>query len=59
MEKLIFDAGLLIVLGVIDLAVSLNFYGIAIWYVGYLIINSFSHANFEFRPENFNRFLGR
>lgn len=58
-EKLIFDAGMLIALGLIDMAVSLNFYGIAGWYIGYLAINSFSHANFEFRPATYNRFLGK
>jgi Delta7-sterol 5-desaturase len=46
-EKLIFDVGYLGVLALIDQVVSLNFYGIALWYVGYLIINSFSHATFE------------
>ena len=58
-EKLVFDFGLLGVLCLIDLLLGLNFYGIALWYIGYLIINSFSHANFEFRPENFNQHVGK
>ncbi len=58
-EKLIFDLGLLLPLAALDRFVSLNFYGIAVWYVGYLIINSFSHANYELKPERFNRSLGK
>jgi lathosterol oxidase len=58
-EKLIFDLGYLGVLAVIDRFYSLNFYGIALWYVGYLIVNSFSHANFELRPGEYNRWMGR
>ena len=45
-EKLIFDLGMLLPLAALDRLVSLNFYGIAVWYAGYLIINSFSHANY-------------
>ncbi|MGD9783629.1 MAG: sterol desaturase family protein [Hyphomicrobiaceae bacterium] len=58
-EKTIFDLGYLGVLALIDLAVSLNFYGIAGWYVGYLIVNSFGHANFEIRPGSYNAVLGK
>ncbi len=58
-EKLVFDVGFLGVLALIDLAYSLNFQGIAIWYIGYLIINSFSHANFEMRPGEYNKLVGR
>lgn len=58
-EKLIFDLGYLGVLAVVDSLIALNFYGIAAWYVGYLIVNSFGHANFEFRRENYNAFLGK
>jgi sterol desaturase/sphingolipid hydroxylase (fatty acid hydroxylase superfamily) len=58
-EKLIFDLGLLGVLCAVDLFFPLNFFGIAFWYVGYLTINSFSHANYEFRPATFNRHLGK
>ena len=58
-EKLVFDAGLLGLLAAIDLVVGLNFYGVAAWYIGYLVINSFSHANFEFRPKTYNRWAGR
>ena len=58
-EKVIFDLGMLLPLALLDSFVNLNFFGVAAWYVGYLIINSFSHANFELKPANFNRFLGK
>lgn len=59
-EKLIFDIGMLVPLAVIDyFLLSLNFYGIAGWYIGYLIINSFSHANFELKSRDYNRVLGK
>lgn len=58
-EKLIFDAGLLGLLAFVDRWVSLNLYGIAAWFVAYLAINSFSHANFEFKSENYNRRMGK
>lgn len=58
-EKLIFDLGLLLPLAALDRFISLNFYGIAGWYAGYLIINSFSHANYELKPERFNRTFGK
>ena len=58
-EKLIFDLGLLLPLALIDTFVSLNFFGIAGWYIGYLVINSFSHANFELKSKDYNRFLGK
>ncbi|MFZ1813192.1 MAG: sterol desaturase family protein [Rhizobiaceae bacterium] len=58
-EKLFFDLGLLLPLAAVDQLVSLNFYGIAAWYVGYLVINSFSHANFEFRGTGYIGHVGR
>jgi lathosterol oxidase len=58
-EKLVFDIGLLVPLAVLDCFLSLNFYGIAAWYVGYLAINSFSHANFELKSRGYNRWLGQ
>ncbi len=58
-EKLIFDVGLLGVLTAADYFCSLNFFGIAAWYIGYLIINSFSHANFELKPRDYNRWSGK
>jgi lathosterol oxidase len=58
-EKLIFDLGLLLPLALLDALVGLNFFGIAGWFIGYLIINSFSHANFELKPKNFNQSLGK
>ena len=36
-EKLVFDIGLVGALALLDLAISLNFYGVAAWYIGYLI----------------------
>ncbi|HET9536780.1 MAG TPA: sterol desaturase family protein, partial [Mesorhizobium sp.] len=32
---------------------------IAAWYIGYLVINSFSHANFELKSTDYNRWLGK
>src|SRR5579862_6358311 len=58
-EKVIFDLGLLSPLAVLDQFASLNFFGIAAWYIGYLVINSFSHANFELKSVGFNRALGK
>ena len=58
-EKLIFDAGYLAMLAAIDRLVSVNFSGIALWYIGYLAINSFSHANFEMKSADYPRFAGR
>src|SRR5205085_6151896 len=56
-EKLIFNLGLLGPLAVLDRFFQLNFFGIAAWYVGYLIVNSFSHANYELR--SYNGWVGR
>jgi lathosterol oxidase len=58
-EKLIFDVGLLGLLAGVDRFASMNFFGIAAWYIGYLIINSFSHANFELKSVGFNLSLGK
>jgi len=58
-EKLIFDLGLLLPLAAVDPFANLNAFGIMAWYIGYLIINSFSHANFELKPTEFNRVLGK
>ena len=52
-EKFFFNLGIIGLLALVDLAVSLNFLGVAGWYVGYLIINSYSHANFEIKSSNF------
>jgi len=58
-EKLVFNLGILTVLGIVDRFYSLSFFGIATWYVGYLVINSFSHANFEVKSAHFQRWAGR
>jgi lathosterol oxidase len=58
-EKLIFDAGFLGMLAVLDTQVSLSFSGIAAWYIGYLMINSFSHANFEMKSADYPHLVGR
>src|SRR5262249_6840181 len=58
-EKLIFDVGLLGALAIVDHFFSMNFFGIAGWYIGYLIINSFSHANFELKSVGYNRWIGK
>jgi sterol desaturase/sphingolipid hydroxylase (fatty acid hydroxylase superfamily) len=59
LEKIVFDLGLIIPLAIVDCFVSLNFFGIAAWYIGYLVINSLSHANFELKSPDYNRRLGR
>lgn len=58
-EKLVFDFGLLAPLAAADRLVSLNLFGIAAWYIGYLLINSYSHANFELKSEGYTRGAGR
>lgn len=58
-EKLIFDLGFLGLMAIVDRVVSLNFFGIAAWYAGYLVINSFSHANFEPKSGSYMRRLGK
>jgi Delta7-sterol 5-desaturase len=58
-EKLIFDIGLLAPLAAVDGWLGLNAFGIAAWYIGYLVINSFSHANFEMKSAAYNRWLGK
>jgi Delta7-sterol 5-desaturase len=59
LENLIFNTGLLVPLAIVDHFLSLNFYGIATWYIGYIYINSYSHANYELKPKRFNRTFGR
>jgi Delta7-sterol 5-desaturase len=58
-EKLVFDIGLLGPLAIVDYFVGLNAFGVAAWYIGYLVINSFSHANFELKGRDYNRWLGK
>jgi lathosterol oxidase len=58
-EKLIFNLGLLGPLALVDYFLSLNFFGIAAWYIGYLLINSFSHANFELKSKDYNRLVDK
>lgn len=58
-EKLLFDLGMLAPFLTADLFLPVNFYGVAGWFVGYLIINSFSHANFEFRGGRYNEHVGQ
>jgi lathosterol oxidase len=59
-EKLVFDLGLLAPLAIVDRYLfELNVFGIAGWYIGYLVINSFSHANFELKSRDYNRWLGK
>jgi lathosterol oxidase len=58
-EKLIFDIGMLLPLVVANHFIGINFYGVAAWFIGYLIINSYSHANFELKSNNYNHWLGK
>ncbi|OAN69185.1 hypothetical protein A8B78_04895 [Jannaschia sp. EhC01] len=57
-EKLIFDLGIVGGMALLGLFIELNFYGIATWFVGYLIINSYGHANYEIRGEGFMALKG-
>lgn len=58
-EQFIFDVGIVVPFMAIDHFVGLNFYGIAGWFIGYLVINSLHHANYEIKSERFNRLLGQ
>ncbi len=58
-EKLVFNLGILGFLALVDLVYALNFYGIAAWYIAYLFINSFSHANFEIKSEKYLKWTGK
>jgi Delta7-sterol 5-desaturase len=58
-EKTVFDIGLLIPLALFDRFYNLNVLGIGAWYIGYLIINSFSHANFELKSATYNNVFGK
>lgn len=58
-EKLVFNIGMLGFLAAVDTVYSLNFYGVAGWYIGYLVINSFSHANFELKSKDYLKWTGR
>jgi Delta7-sterol 5-desaturase len=48
-EKLLFSLGLFSVPLVVAQVMPVSFAGVGTWYVGYLVINSFAHANFELR----------
>lgn len=58
-EKLLFNLGMIGFMAILDLVVGVNFFGVAGWYIGYLIINSYSHANFEIKSERFLNFAGK
>ncbi|GAB5448909.1 sterol desaturase family protein [Gymnodinialimonas sp.] len=57
-EKLIFDIGMIGGMALVGLFIELNFYGLATWFVGYLIINSYGHANYEIRGAAFMTLKG-
>jgi len=58
-EKMVFHSGILGFLCALDGIVGLSFYGIAGWYLIYIVINSFGHANFEIRNRSFMNVMGR
>jgi sterol desaturase/sphingolipid hydroxylase (fatty acid hydroxylase superfamily) len=59
-EKFVFNIGILGLLAAIDRFVyGLNFFGVAGWYIAYLFINSFSHANFELKSKSYLKFTGK
>ncbi|MEX3017545.1 sterol desaturase family protein [Gymnodinialimonas hymeniacidonis] len=57
-EKLIFDIGMIGGMAIIGLLLPLNWFGVAAWFVAYLIVNSFGHANYEIRGETFMKLKG-
>lgn len=57
-EKIIFDIGIIGGMAVLGLWLNLNFFGVAAWFVGYLIINSYGHANYEIRGVTFMALKG-
>ena len=59
-EKLVFDLGIILPLVILDQTVlRIDATGVLLWFVGYLIINSYSHANFEFRKWPYPRRVGK
>jgi len=58
-EKFLFNLGMIGLMALVDLVAGVNFYGVAGWYIGYLIINSYSHANFEIKSDAFLGFAGK
>ena len=59
LEKFIFDIGMIGLLMLVDKVVSVNFFGAAGWFMAYLIVNSYGHANFEIRSPAFLTFPGK
>lgn len=58
-EKFIFDLGMIGAMALIDqFVVPLNFFGVATWFVFYLIVNSYGHANYEIRSPSFMNWQG-
>jgi lathosterol oxidase len=58
-EKFIFSLGILSFMAILDSTIGINFFGVAAWYVAYLLINSYGHANFEIRSGKFLNVLGK
>ena len=58
-EKLLFDLGLIGLLAGLDVCWSFNFFGICAWFIAYIVINSYSHANFEIKSPKYLDFVGK
>lgn len=58
-EKLVFSIGIIGVLMIADLALNLNFYGVGGWFIVYLAVNSFGHANYEIRSAGYMKLKGK
>lgn len=59
-EKLIFSVCIFALPALVDRFITpVNYYGIVTWYLGYLIINSFAHANFEPKSDKYLDRVGR
>ncbi len=57
-ENLVFGLGIIGGMALLGLWLDLNFFSMAAWFVGYLIINSYGHANYEIRGETFMELKG-
>jgi Delta7-sterol 5-desaturase len=59
LEKVIFDIGMFGPLMLVDRLFALNIYGIATWFLAYIILNAIGHRNYEFRKAGFITSSGR
>ncbi|RYE59229.1 MAG: sterol desaturase family protein [Sphingobacteriales bacterium] len=58
-EKIVFSVGIFALPALLGLFFPVNFSGVCTWYLGYLVVNSFGHANFEIRGPAFLNKAGK